>query len=557
MCVQWYHRFRDKHVDFRGFHGQPKTIVKTKLGTQDVAQFTVDNIIHCLKDNGYGELPEELGQEALDNYFDMRQGKAESILDYIVREEILTVALKKDTAIDLDEKIRGYWLMRTSNLTEREISGIKIITQGQTQLAQVKKAITQTIVAKKREEVRDDLRETGDRARDRPGGYAEAPNFHLHGKSDDDQADTISESESNCSQQWYELDGQEQEALISLRDARKELQHATKSRRFYPKGGGRARSTGKSIDELKKVTPCNRCGAIGHWEEDCTQPARSRKKKSPSAKGKGKSRRFRREESDGKGRGGSSNYPIVEVYNDGSKTQTSHTKVPPGYAVLDCGAAKSLCGAKLVALMAQTCAREGKRVGDERDTEAIDESYHFRGIGNQIVSSFMKLRVPGSIDGKEVSFAPSVTPGDIPPLVGNDHLIPWRCFIHLYPDECRLEIASRGIDAKLLVTTSNHILVNLADFEGVDEPDYDVWTSKRGRDSEETGTESDMTEGSEETITDLEKSSCKTFTERSSKKTKSSEKETTSSIHSVESSVAIRIEKIAACSCKRLIGISS
>ena len=114
----------------RGLHGQPKTIVKTKLGTQDVSQFTVDNTIQCLNDNGFGELPEELGQEALDNYFDMRQGKAESILDYIFSEEILTVALKKDTAIDLDEKIRGYWLMRTSNLTEREISGIKIITQG-------------------------------------------------------------------------------------------------------------------------------------------------------------------------------------------------------------------------------------------------------------------------------------------------------------------------------------------------------------------------------------------------------------------------------------------
>ena len=133
----------------------------------------------------------------------------------------------------------------------------------------------------------------------------------------------------------------------------------------------------------------------------------------------------KREKSDGKGRGGSSNYPIVEVYNDGSKNQTSHMKVLPGCAVLDCGAAKSLCGAKLVAQMAQTCAREGKRVGDKRDTEAIDESYHFRGIGNQIVSSFMKLRVPGSIDGKEVSFSPSVTPGDILPLVGNDHLIPW------------------------------------------------------------------------------------------------------------------------------------
>ena len=37
----------------RGLHGQPKIIVKTKLGTQDVSQFTVDNIIQCLKDTGY------------------------------------------------------------------------------------------------------------------------------------------------------------------------------------------------------------------------------------------------------------------------------------------------------------------------------------------------------------------------------------------------------------------------------------------------------------------------------------------------------------------------
>ena len=34
----------------------------------------------------------------MDDYFDMRQGKAESIQDYIFREEILTVALQKDTA---------------------------------------------------------------------------------------------------------------------------------------------------------------------------------------------------------------------------------------------------------------------------------------------------------------------------------------------------------------------------------------------------------------------------------------------------------------------------
>ena len=39
----------------KGLHGQPKIIVKTELGTQDVSQFTVVKIIQCLKENGYGE----------------------------------------------------------------------------------------------------------------------------------------------------------------------------------------------------------------------------------------------------------------------------------------------------------------------------------------------------------------------------------------------------------------------------------------------------------------------------------------------------------------------
>ena len=104
----------------------------------------------------------------------------------------------------------------------------------------------------------------------------------------------------------------------------------------------------------------------------CQKP----KEEIPSARGKGKSRRFRRKP-DGKGRRRSSNYPIVEVYNDGSKTHASHMKVPLGYAVLDCGAAKNLCGAKPIAQMAQTCAREGTRVGDESDAEAIDQRLSF------------------------------------------------------------------------------------------------------------------------------------------------------------------------------------
>ena len=226
--------------------------------------------------------------------------------------------------------------MRTSNFTEREISGIKIITQGRHSSRRLKRPSPRRLlqgnvrksgmISGKQETERETV--LADTLRPRISIFMETvmmiklTGFPIQ-----------SQIVQNNGTSWM---AKEREALISLRDARKKLQHATKSRRFYPKGSGRARSTGKSIDELKKVTPRNRCCAIGHWEEDCTQPVRSRRKRSSSAKGKRKSRRFRRGKSDGKGRG-SSNYTIME-----SKAQTSHMKVLPGYAVLDCAAAKSL-----------------------------------------------------------------------------------------------------------------------------------------------------------------------------------------------------------------------
>ena len=101
------------------------------------------------------------------------------------------------------------------------------------------------------------------------------------------------------------------------------------------------------------MTTCNRCGAIGHWEEDCSQLARSRKKRR-----RAKEKVVGSEERNLMAKG-------VEVHRTTRlwrsttmvrKNQTSHMKVFPGYAVLDCGAAKSLCGGKPVVQMAQTCA---------------------------------------------------------------------------------------------------------------------------------------------------------------------------------------------------------
>ena len=78
----------------RGLLGQPKQIVKTLLGQGDLANFTVEKTSSTtLRNNGYGDTLEEKGQEALDNYFDVRQGKAEAIQDYVNREEIMSLSL--------------------------------------------------------------------------------------------------------------------------------------------------------------------------------------------------------------------------------------------------------------------------------------------------------------------------------------------------------------------------------------------------------------------------------------------------------------------------------
>ena len=129
-------------------------------------------------------------------------------------------------------------------------------------------------------------------------------------------------------------------------------------------------------------------------------------------------------------------------------------------------------------MLAQACEERGRKVGDDRNVEAVEEQYHFRGIGEKVITSFIKLQVPGALGGQDVHYAPSIADGSTPPLVGNDHLLPWRSSIHLYPGDPWLEIPSRGIKTKLMVTTSNHVLVNIADFGDDLEIDGDVLASK-------------------------------------------------------------------------------
>ena len=133
----------------------------------------------------------------------------------------------------------------------------------------------------------------------------------------------------------------------------------------------------------------------------------SSRKRSPTFQGKvtGKGRRVKFQEA----------FPIQEIHREDPDERTSHMNVPLGWAVLD-------------------------------------HVFHQRASAWSSRDDKMCMMHQASL-----MTAP-------PAFVGNDHLLPKGSSIHLYLGDCWLEIPSRGIKVKLMVTTSNHVSVNMAHF---------------------------------------------------------------------------------------------
>ena len=80
-------------------------------------------------------------------------------------------------------------------------------------------------------------------------------------------------------------------------------------------------------------------------------------------------------------------------------------------------------------------------------------------------------------------------------VVGSEHLLPRTSSIHLYLGDCLLEIPSRRIKAKFMVTTSNQKMVVMADFGDDLEIERDVLAAKRFYQDDNTSGERDGTSG--------------------------------------------------------------
>ena len=90
----------------------------------------------------------------------------------------MSLSLQNSTKIALDEKMRGCWLTRTSALSEKEIAGVRIVTEGSTGLSALSDPADNRFETE-REEVRDDPREQEDRANDKTGSAGEKLSHHF------------------------------------------------------------------------------------------------------------------------------------------------------------------------------------------------------------------------------------------------------------------------------------------------------------------------------------------------------------------------------------------
>ena len=82
------------------------------------------------------------------------------------------------------------------------------------------------------------------------------------------------------------------------------------------------------------------------------------------------------------------------------KKETSHMNVPLGWAVLNCGAAKSLAGAEPAAMLDQACEKLGCKAGDDCMVEAVEEKHHFCGIGEQVITPLSSCKCLELSDNK-------------------------------------------------------------------------------------------------------------------------------------------------------------
>ena len=212
-------------------------------------------------------------------YGDSRKSK-ESIQDYIIRMDQAFKELKEES-VELPEVVRGYIIFRQANLSQTQEDQVTTWTAGRYERSEVVRAL------RKLEKV----------SKDKAGKNYITEDFDFH-VEDVNQVSAEDETDHDIENYVYVADGdlnqifeegELTEALATYQQVRKAIRDQRTARSWNPgkgdwrfnKGGsyggkGGFRPPGKGsrihVESLKLRTKCARCGQIGHWAKECSNP---------------------------------------------------------------------------------------------------------------------------------------------------------------------------------------------------------------------------------------------------------------------------------------------
>jgi len=390
----------------------------------------------------------------------------ESLGQYSLRREAQFSTASK--YLDIPSKLKGFMLEEQAGLSKQALQNLRVLTAGNSEYEAVKQALR--VIDTEEEAIcrgakgmsywqGDDVTAT-----ERQAQLDEDVSDEEVDILDTDQVQEVFLAIEN-------LDLCEDRALNFLADwqkrkrswsENKELKNAMKKDRRHfddptsrpPRDRAEGGKRRKNIAELKKVTKCANCGEKGHWRAECTQPYRPRYEKEKT----GKNAFVYLGSADGQG-----SHHFLSNFRT---SEDNFLCVPPGFAVVDPGAAQDLIGEKAFQLLREKLARVGLKpvILEEKPPSAS-------GIGGNVQPLYTAL-TPVFLGGHPGLVKLVVLSEDVPQLLSIGLLEHTGAVIDTTTNE--INFKGLGTSDNMTKLESGHRALDVVSHEVVFEPPPEV-----------------------------------------------------------------------------------